>query len=355
VEPLLRIIKKEMSGMKRKLLGIGVLIFVTFLFACYTGVGEAADGDKITIRLGHIQNPGHDESSALERLVKELNEASGGRVVLEVYPSMQLGTEREMVEQVVMGTLDISMSDPGGWATGMQIPELYVFGLPFLYDSVDVQSRIINEIMMEDISKRMIPKGVRPLFCYSNGIRHIVNKVRPITKIEDLSGLKIRSPENPIFVQTWRCLGANSTTTPWGEVYTALRQNVVDAAEADPVSILNSNLHEPVKYYSRVAHLGGIHIMSINEDIWQSIPPDLQKIILDCVKANSEAQMRDRQQVEDEAEKRIADYGVIINDVSPEERGRMREAVQPMYDEYIEKYGLGDIIQRCLEIANEGK
>jgi C4-dicarboxylate-binding protein DctP len=237
-------------------------------FAGGGGESSASAGGTSKVyefNFGHIQNPGHDLYIAIEKFAKMMNEQSKGTVKITVYPSSQLGTEREMIEQCLMGTLDIAHSDPAGWSTGLELPELAVFGLPFMYDSLEVQKRIIDEVVLSEFQKRLVPKGIHPFLIYSNGIRHSILKNKPINTMADLRGLKMRCPENPLFVNTWRSLGCNSTTMPWSEVYTGLSQGVVDAAEADAVGIVNTNLHEIGKYYSRTAHMGGLFIISMNE------------------------------------------------------------------------------------------
>ncbi|WP_195276607.1 TRAP transporter substrate-binding protein [Anaerotruncus rubiinfantis] len=311
----------------------------------------AGSGEVYELSLGHIQNPGHDLYIAIENFAKAMEEQSNGKVKITVYPSSQLGTEREMIEQCIMGTLDITHSDPAGWSTGLSLPEVGVFGLPFLYDGLESQKALIEEVALEELQNRMIPKGVHPFLIYSNGIRHTICKTKPINTMEDLSGLKMRCPENPLFVDTWNLLKCQSVTMPWGEVYTGLSQGVADAAEADAVGIVNTNLQEVGKYYSRTAHMGGLFIISMNVDKWNSLPADIQQLFVKVATESSEMQIKNRKTSDDAAEKAIADAGVQINDVSAEECQKMREAVQPMYDEYIEQYNMEDLVKRMMEVV----
>lgn len=307
---------------------------------------SSGDREVFELTLGHIQNPGHDLYIAIDDFAKTMEERSEGRIKITVYPSSQLGTEREMIEQCLMGTLDIAASDPSGWASGLNMPELAVFGLPFLYSDLEDQKILIEEVALDEYQLRMTPAGAHPFMIYSNGIRNTILKEKPIVVMEDLSGVKMRCPEAPMYVNTWKNLGCTTVTIPWGEVYTGLSQGVADAAEADAVGLVNTNLQEVGNYYSRTAHMGGIWILSINEDKWNSLPADLQEVFIEVASENTAKQIENRANSDAVAEQALLDAGVMINDVSQEERARMREAVQPLYDEYIESYNMGDLLDR---------
>ena len=315
------------------------------------GTASAADGKTYEFNLGHIQNQGHDLYIAIDKLAKALETRSNGAIKVKVFPSSQLGTEREMIEQCAMGTLDITPSDPAGWATGLQLPELNVFGLPFMYNTLEAQKKVIDNVVLDEFQKRLIPKGIHPLAVYSNGIRHAIIKTKPIATMDDLKGLKMRCPENPLFVNTWRALGANTVTVPWSEVYTALSQGVCDAAEADSVGIVNNNLHEVGKYLSHTGHMGGLWIVSMNEKKWQTLPKEIQEIFTQVFAESSAEQIAHRKTSDDAAEKVLADKGIVINEVSAAELAKMRQAVDPLYQEYADKYGMGELIKKILESA----
>ena len=335
--------------MKKALTALCVCLGMAGL-AC--GTASAADGKTYEFTLGHIQNQGHDLYVAIDKFAKTVEARSNGAVKIKVFPSSQLGTEREMIEQCAMGTLDITPSDPAGWATGLQLPELNVFGLPFMYNTLEAQKKVIDNVVLDEFQKRLTPKGVHPLYVYSNGIRHAIIKTKPIITMDDIKGLKMRCPENPLYVGTWRSLGANTVTVPWSEVYTALSQGVCDAAEADSVGIVNNNLHEVGKYLSHTGHMGGLWIVSMNEKKWQSLPKEIQEIFTQVGAENSAEQIANRKASDDAAEKVLTDKGVKINEVSPAELAKMRQAVEPLYQEYAEKYGMGELIKKILESAN---
>ena len=279
---------------------------------------SGAAGEKVEISIGHIYNTNHNEAMALEALKKRLAEESDGRIELKIFPSSQLGSEREMAEQVALGTLDMGLSDGPTWSNALNVPELAVFGLPYLYKDIDGQVNAFDEILTV-ADEYMTPAGVKPLFCFSASIRGAIMKTKPIYTLEDISGVKMRVPEISMYVDTWANLGANPTTTAWGEAYTALQQGVVDGCEVDPSTIVDANIQEVTNYFSRTNHMGTVHIISMNMDKWNSIPEDLQQIILDVSKEVSTAQAEDRKVTDEASVQKMVDAGVVVNDVADEE------------------------------------
>lgn len=307
---------------------------------------------EVTLEFGHIQNPGHALAIAPEEFKALVEEKSGGRVAVNIYPSSQLGSAREMMEQVTMGTLDMTCCDTADWATALNIPELAVFNMPFLTKDLATQAELIRTIIPEEVPKMLEGSGARLLMTYSNGIRQPLLKNKPITSLEDIKGLKMRTAETPLYVDLWNALGASTVTSAWSEAYTLIQQGVADAVEADVTGLVNQNLQEQGKYLSKIGHLGAIYCVFINEDKWNSIPEDLQSIIQECALESQENQLSSRQASDDEAEKVMADAGVEINEITSEERNRMKDACQSIYDQYENDYNLGGLIDRMLLLNN---
>lgn len=311
---------------------------------------ESNDDVKVELTLGHIYSTNHNEAEALQMLADNLAAASDGRITLTIYPSSQLGSEREMAEMVALGTLDMGLSDGPTWANALNVPEMAVFGLPFLYNGIDGEAACYDTIL-EASAGFMEGTGVVPLFCTTASIRGAMMATKPITSLADVSGIKMRVPEISMYVETWKNLGANATTTAWSECYTSISSSVVDGCEADPSTLVDANLHEVTKYFSRTNHMGTIHIISINQAKWDSIPADLQEIIREeCAKVSA-AQVESRKVADDAALQKMIDAGVEINELSDEARAEMVAAEQTLYDQYASDYGLGDLIAKLQELG----
>lgn len=348
--------------MKKKLISLlAAILCLCMLTAC----GNKAEKDdsqtvdsgetgtpEVTLEFGHIQNPGHALAIAPEEFKALVEEKSEGRVAVTIYPSSQLGSAREMMEQVTMGTLDMTCCDTADWAAALSVPQLAVFNMPFLTKDLATQAELIRTIVAEEVPKMLEGTDVRLLMTYSNGIRQPLLKKGPINSLDDIKGLKMRTAETPLYVNLWNCLGASTVTSAWSEAYTILQSGVADAVEADVTGLVNQNLQEQGRYLSKIGHLGAIYCVLINEDKWNSIPADLQEIIQECALESQETQLTNRQASDDAAEKVMEDAGVIINEVSSEERNRMKDACQPIYDEYEKNYNLGELIERMLALNN---
>ena len=312
---------------------------------------EAEDTTVYTITIGTITNEDFDEVRALRRMDELLQERTNGRLRLEIYPSSQLGSEREMAEQVVLGTLDIGISDGPTWSNTLNIPELAVWGLPFLYNGLDEMGNVIKNILIPESAKMMEGSGVTPLFGFCNGIREAYTTTKPIYTVDDIKGLKMRVPEISLYVDTWTNLGANATTTPWSEAYTALSQGVVDGVEVDPAGLTNANLQEVVKYMSMTNHMGVVHILGMNTANWEAIPEDLRAVFMETTDEIIDWQIAERKAAVEESLDKIRAAGVEINEISVDDWNVLAQQVQPMYDQYDEMYGLGDLIKNIQAVA----
>ena len=337
-----------------------MLLCITAFTACGTqnepapatsGNEPSASGDTVELSLGHIYSANHNEALALQELADNLDAASGGRIKLTIYPSSQLGSEREMAEMVSLGTLDMGLSDGPTWSNALNIPEMAVFGLPFLYSDIDGEAACYDTII-DSAAGFMEGSGVMPLFCTTASLRGTLLATKPINTLADISGIKIRVPEITMYVDTWKNMGANATTTSWSEAYTSISSGVVDGCEADPSTLVDANLQEVAKYYSETNHMGTVHIVSINQAKWDSIPEDLQQIIREECAKISASQVESRKVADAEAVQKMVDAGVVVNQVSAEERQKMIEAQQPLYDQYAEEYGLGELIATLQELGN---
>lgn len=339
--------------MKKKWTRILLALLCCGLLASCGGAGTSEGPEpEVVLDFGHIQNPGHALAVAPEEFKALVEERSEGRIQVNLYPSSQLGSAREMMEQVTMGTLDMTCCDTADWAAALSIPELAVFNMPFLTKDLDTQAELIDTIVSEEVPKMLEGSGVRLLMTYSNGIRNPLLKTKPITCLEDIQGIKMRTAETPLYVDLWNCLGASTVTSAWSEAYTLLQQGVADAVEADATGLVNQNLQEQGKYFSKIGHLGAIYCVFMNEEKWNAIPEDLQEIIQACALESQAKQLEDRQASDDAAEQTMAEAGVEINEISAEERERMKDACQPIYDEYATNYNLGDLIDRMLALNN---
>ena len=321
---------------KKYLLGMGILslaIVLSFFLA-----GTPSSAAPITIKFAHGMPP--DEEEALHRGVvifkKMVEQKTAGRVKVDIYPASQLGKEREQFEGVKLGTIEMCMIAEGPMA-GF-IPEIMVVGIPYLYANEITAWRPLDGSFGKALFEEMRKKtGVRALGIGENGFRNFTNKVRPIKSPDDMKGLKIRTMENPAHMAMVKALGAGATPIAWGEVYMALQQGVVDGQE-NPVSVIEAmKFNEVQKYLTLDGHVYSILPILINDKFFMSLPPDIQKIIVDIAKTVTTVQRGQNVKKVYDGVKSLQDKGMEVYSPTDKELQMFRDRSQKPVLEFLDK------------------
>jgi tripartite ATP-independent transporter DctP family solute receptor len=279
----------------------------------------------------------------------EIEKRSEGRIDVEVYNNSILGGDRQLYEALQLGTLEASLG-PLSTLTNFDA-KFGASDLPFLYkDKPTAYAALDGE--WGDMLKEDLPNVDMRLLVYcENAFRDLSNNVRPIKTLEDMKGLKIRVMESPMYISTFKALGANPTPIAFSELYTALQQGTVDGQDNGVVLTYTSKLYEVLKYYSVSGQVYAAAGVVVSENWWQSLPPDLQQIVLD-VSAECRDKMRaDNVDIEAEYLKLIEDSGTEVYVLPPEEKERFREACMAVWDEFKDVYG--PEIMAAAEAINE--
>ncbi len=251
---------------------------VPVLLAVAWAAGPAKAADKIIIKAGHVLAPTEPTHLALLKWADRMKERTGGQVEMQVFASSQLGSNRDMMEQAVLGAAVISHADPG------YIQDYYAnFGVlngPFLFREWDQAKRLVNGPLVKEWAEVMRKeKGMRLLALnWYFGPRHIIAHL-PMRNPEEMKGKKVRVPPNIMWKETIQAMGGAPTPLEWAEVYTGLAQKVVDAAEAPLSTLLGTRLYEVAKVITLTGHFKAITGMVIGEKFFQSLSPNVQKIL----------------------------------------------------------------------------
>ena len=302
---------------------------------------------KMVLKATDVHPLGYPTVEAVVRMGKKLEEATQGRLSIQMYPSMQLGGEKEMIEQAQVGALAIARISVG--PMGPIVPELNVFNLPFMFRDSSHMEKVIDGDIGRELLKKLSEHPTAGLvgLCWMNaGSRNVYNSKRPIKQVEDLKGLKIRMMGNPVFVDTMNALGGNGVAMGFDQLINAMQTGVVDGAENNEPSYATGQHYRYAKYYSNTGHLIIPEILVFSKRTFQSLPKDDQALIL---KLAGEAQQEQRTLWYEMEKKSIEDMkkaGVEIVDVA--DRKPFQAAVKPVWD----KYGtlLGPLIQRIQDV-----
>lgn len=284
---------------------------------------------EYTAKFGHSQvtaSPVQDGALYFADLVSK---KTNGRVSVEVYPAAQLGGERDLVEGVGMGTVEMGLSVASVCAQFQ--PGVDAMCLPFLFETKEDVYQILDGEVGQKILSPMENSGVTVLRCFENGFRQLGTNKR-IDSISDLQGLKLRAPEGDIYVQTWNALGVNVTATPWNETFTALQTHVVDGEEA-PLSIAESaGFGEVIDYFAYINYMYDPLVLYVNSKWLESLPEDLQTAVKEAaIEATDYQRELVTKQEQDAEEKMEKEWNVTFThpDLEP-----FQKAVQSVYDTY---------------------
>jgi tripartite ATP-independent transporter DctP family solute receptor len=276
--------------------------------------------------MGHGLDVTHPVHQAMEFMAAQLREKSRGQVELRIYPGEQLGSERDMVEQVQLGALDLvktSTSPLEGF-----VPVMGLFSLPYVFRDEAHYWQVLDGPIGQQLLAAGEDKFLKGLCYYDAGSRSFYTKARPIRQPADLRGLKIRVQNSRTAMKMIEALGGAPTPLAWGELYSALDQGVVDGAENNPPSLLISRHYELCKFYDLDEHTRVPDVVLLSTHTWAKLRPDVRAMLLEAAQASSRFQRRLWAEKTEAALTALAQAGVVIS--RPDKRP-FQEAVQGLY------------------------
>jgi tripartite ATP-independent transporter DctP family solute receptor len=288
---------------------------------------------KLVLKATDVHPLGYPTVEAVMRLGKKLEAATGGRLSIQMYPSMQLGGEKEMIEQAQVGALAMARISVG--PMGPLVPELNVFNLPFMFRDDAHMEKVIDGPIGDELLKKLSDHATAGLIglCWMNaGTRNVYNSKKPVRSLDDLKGLKIRMMGNPVFVDTMNALGGNGVAMGFDQLVNAMQTGVVDGAENNYPSYATGQHFRYAKYYSLTGHLMIPEILVFSKRTWQTLPPDDQALIMKFAK---EAQQEERKlwyEMEKKSIQQIKEAGVDIIEIP--DKKPFQDAVKPVWDKY---------------------
>ncbi len=314
----------------KKFLKIGcfaiLLIFV---------LGTVAFAADLTFKLGHIADPKNPYARGGQKFADLVKEKSGGSIEIQVFPSSQLGNQRDIMEGLMLGTVDFSLNSTA--VVSNFLPQIGVFDLPFIIRDRAHAFKALDTVGME-IGKNLEPMGVKMLAYLENGIRNMTNNVRPISKPEDLKGLKMRVVESPVFVAMMEALEANPTPMAFSELFTALQKGVVDGQENPAAHIYTKRFFEVQKYISFTEHIYAAEPLLISMSAWNKLNDSQKKIVQESANEARDWQRQLSIDLENGYWDKIRETGKseIIEDV---DREAFKAKTRSVWDKFEEKIG----------------
>jgi tripartite ATP-independent transporter DctP family solute receptor len=309
--------------------------------------GRASAQTKMVMKAADVHPTGYPTVAAVEAMGKKLEAATSGRLSVQMFPAMQLGGEKEMIEQAQVGALQIARVSVG--AIGPVVDDLNVFNMPFVFRDGAHMEKVIDG----DIGKELLAKitanektGLIGLAWMNAGTRNIYNTKRPVKSLEDLKGMKIRMMGNPLFVDTMNSLGGNGIAMGFDQLYNAMQTGVVDGAENNYPTFIAQNHFQVAKFFSQTEHLIIPEILVFSRKSWNALSPEDQALV---AKVGKEAQAEQRvlwYKAEETSLAKMKEAGIEI--IKFADKKAFQDAVKPVWDKYGAKYT--ELVKRIQDV-----
>ena len=307
----------------------------------------------IEIKLGHVDAP--DNKKGVASLVfKDIVEAgSGGAIKVSVFPSGQLGAERELIEGTKMGTVQMCMVSA---ALAGFFKEAQVLDIPYLFSSAPVAWKVLDGKFGRELGDECLKKtGMRLLAYGETGFRNFTSSTKLIKSPEDLKGQKIRVMESPVYMTLIKALGGSPTPIAWTETYSALQQKVVDGQENPVSAIMMAKLYEVQKYVTLDGHTYGADFILINDEVFKKLTPDQQRLLVTAARVGGVCGRANNQQMSAAGIAELKKKGLEVYQPTDAELAKFRDATQKPVIEYLEKQVGKPWIEKALAAVKEAE
>lgn len=314
--------------------------FAAATFAAASLMIGAASAQTV-LRSSDTHPDGYPTVEAVKYFGELVKERTNGRYSVEVFHSAQLGEEKDTIEQVRSGVIDLNRVSMGPF-NGL-IPETTVPSLPYIFRSVDHMRKVMDGEIGEEILAAFEPHGVIGLAFYDGGARSFYNSKKPIESKDDLQGMKFRVMQSDIFVDMVNALGANATPMPYGEVYSGIETGVIDGAENNFPSYDTAKHAEVAKFYSLDEHLIVPEVLVMAKSTWDKMTPEDQAIVKQAAKDSvaKQRELWDAKEKESRAIVEAAGSTITTPDKQP-----FIEAMGPVYEKHVTDPKLKDLVER---------
>jgi TRAP-type transport system periplasmic protein len=294
-----------------------------------TTAAQAQFADR-TIRVSNGINQEHPVGNGIAKMTACLAQKSGGRMKLQAFWGGALGGDLQATQALRSGTQEmvVTSSSP---LVGI-LPDLGVFDLPFLFANEKEADAILDGAFGKFISDKLPGVGLVNLSYWENGFRNLTNSRKPVAKVEDFPGLKVRVMQNNIFLDTFKTLGTNAVPMAFQEVFAALETRAIDGQENPFVTIDTSKMYEVQKFLSVTRHAYTPFLVLYSKSLFDRLSADEQKALMDCAAEGRDEQRKVSRELSEKSLANVKARGMQVNEIAPDEQKRMRDAVKPVWE-----------------------
>lgn len=316
---------------------VTVMLIATFTVGCESKnentLSDTKSPNKIVIKFGSVSAPSHPVIKALNDIFKpRVKELSGGNIDVQIFDSGSLGEESQILEQTQLGTVQMSSISE---VIATVYPKINILNLPYVFENNEQVDAIIDGDLGKKVLDSLSEQKLVGLGIFENGFRVTTNSKKSINKLEDMKGLKIRTPQADAQISIFNAFGANVTPLNFNELFSALQQGVVDGQENGYNTIVTQSFYEVQPHLAVTNHMWGSFVIVANHDWWNSLPDDYKKAIQTAFNETSSYERKVSREQAEKNKQVCIDNGVKITNPNLTE---FVKAVQPVYDNFYKKY-----------------
>jgi len=290
------------------------------------------------IRFGYGLNEASNQGRAAKVFAEAVEKASGGKMKVRAIGAAALGPDTQMQQALIGGAQEMMV---GSTATLVGITkEMALWDTPFLISNAKEADTLLDGPIGDKIRNKLEEKGLVGLVYWENGFRNLTNSKRPVTKIEDMDGIKLRVMQNNVFLNSFKTLGANAVPMAFSELFGALETKTVDGQENPYNTILSSKFYEVQKYLTVTNHVYSPWIVLVSKKWWDQLSKPEQKVLMDAAKTSRDYERKDTREEASKAMAELKAKGMLVNELSPAEAERMRNKLTRVYAEIGTEVGM---------------
>ena len=293
---------------------------------------NAQDIKEHEFKFSYVLTPETPLGLGAVKFAEIVSQKSGGKMKVKLFPGGTLGGDVAVMSSLQGGTVDFTAVNAG--LLYGNVKDYAVLDIPYLFNNVQEADAVVDGPVGKALTDQLPAKGLLGLTFWEYGFRNLSNSKRPVTKLEDLQGLKIRVVQAPIYIDTFNALGANAAPLPLPELYSALEQHAVDGQENPLNVILFNKFYEVNKFVSRTQHIYNPLQLLMSKKTWDKLTPAEQKIIQDAANESKAYERKVARDQDAKAVEQLKAAGAQFNDVAPAELARIKEKAKPVIDKY---------------------
>ncbi|PXW95465.1 tripartite ATP-independent transporter DctP family solute receptor [Sphaerotilus hippei] len=324
------------------------LAVLTTVLAALAGPASAQIKEHV-FKVGIGLSEDHPQALAVKHFGEQLAARSGGKMNAKLFASGSLGNDVTMTSALRGGTLEMTVPDSSTLVS--MVKPFGVINLPLTFNSEQEADAVLDGPLGQKLLAKLPEKGLVGLGYWENGFRHVTNSRRPITKADDLAGLKLRVIQNPLFLETFSALGTNATPMPFTELYSAMEQAAVDGQENPPATILASKFYEVQKHLVLSRHMYSAWVLLMSKKTWDGLSAQEQKIVQEAAREATLFERRTIRAFGDKALGELKKVGMQVTELPAAEQAKLRAKLQPVLAKFGKEFGEDTTAELMSELA----